>query len=117
VQHLGRQHRGKDGPRHEHSRARSDTYDTERGNNSLRPRGVNERPAWYLTRERNNAADRQDKPNVGLRPFMHRQEDGDKRAKSGLHIGEEEDEPIETAQAPGGGRGARGDRYEGPTPV
>src|ERR1700683_1395872 len=46
-------------------------------------------------------ADRQHKTDLALRPFLGGQVDRDEGAKSGLHIGEEKDEPVETAQALG----------------
>jgi hypothetical protein len=45
------------------------------------------------------AAHREDKADIDLGPFLGGQVDGHKRAKAGLDVGDEEDEPIEPAQA------------------
>ena len=57
------------------------------------------RAARHLPEQRHHAADRQHEADVDLRPFLRRQIDRDERAEPGLHVGDEEDEPVEAAQA------------------
>ena len=44
----------------------------------------------------------QDKTDVDLRPLLRGEKHRDERPKAGLHIGDEENEPIKPAQAPRG---------------
>src|SRR3974377_1660236 len=55
----------------------------------------------HLPGERNEAADRHDETDVGLRPFLRGQIDGNKWTEPGLYVSEAEDEPIEPAQTAG----------------
>ncbi len=82
----------------------SEGTDTDRrhrhaGNQSFRARPIDERPARDLTEQCDNSTDRQDEANFNLGPFLCRQIHGDEGAKSGLHVGQGEDEPIERASA------------------
>jgi len=49
--------------------------------------------------ERDKSADRQRKADIGLGSGLGREIDADERAKSRLHVGQEENEPIEAAPA------------------
>ena len=60
---------------------------------------INERADRNLQRHGGERADRQDHPNVQLRPILRCQIGGDKRSPSGLDVGEEECKPVEPALA------------------
>src|ERR1700691_3434617 len=79
--------------------ADTDSRDGDAGDQPLRPRGINERAAGHLADERNETSRRQDEADVDLCPLLRGEKDRDKRAKAGLHIGDEEDEPVKAAQA------------------
>src|SRR5580658_4224805 len=79
--------------------ADTDSRGGDAGDQSLRPRGINECAAGHLADERNEASRGQDEADVDLCPLLRGEKDRDKRAKAGLHIGDEEDEPIKAAKA------------------
>ena len=64
--------------------------------NALRTDCINQRTARSLPQKRDKTADCQKQPNINLRPLLRGQIDGDKRPESGLHIGDEEGEPVES---------------------
>ena len=55
--------------------------------------------ARHLADQPDDAADRQHKANLDLGPFLRRQIDRDEWAKTGLDVGEKEDEPVKAALA------------------
>ena len=61
--------------------------------------GIEQRAAGNLADQRHQAGDGEHEADIDLRPFLRRQIDRDEGAEAGLHVGHEEDEPIEPAQA------------------
>ena len=55
--------------------------------------------ARHLPQQSDHATDRQHQADLALGPFLGRQVDRDERTETRLDVGEEEDEPVETAQA------------------
>ncbi|MHC2369380.1 hypothetical protein ACVIQT_004028 [Bradyrhizobium diazoefficiens] len=81
-------------------RAAADGRDGKGGDQPLGFCRVDDRPARHLPDQGDDAANRQHEADLALRPFLRRQIDRDEGAEAGLHVGEEEDEPVEAAQAP-----------------
>ena len=94
-----RQHHGKDRMRRVGQSADANRRNRDAGDQSLRPRGVDECAAGHLADQRNEAGGGQDETDVDLRPLLRGEKDRDERPKASLHIGDEEDEPIKPAQA------------------
>ena len=90
---------GKDRRHGERERADPDSGDGRRRHPALRARGVDNRAARNLTDQADDSAGRQDKADIGLGPFFSGQIDGDEGAKSGLHVRQKKDEPVEGAAA------------------
>ena len=80
-------------------RADRDGGDGETGHQPLRSRGVDQRAAGHLPDQRHEAPDRENEADIDLGPFLRGQVDRDEWTKAGLHVGDEEDEPVEPAQA------------------
>ena len=68
-------------------------------------RRIDQRAARHLRDQRDEAGHGENKADVDLRPFLRGQIDRDERPETGLHVGDEEDEPVEAAQAASRGRG------------
>ena len=105
VQDVRGEHDGKDRHQGERQGAHADEHKRDRGETTFRARRVHQGSARYLSDERDEPADRQHEADVYLGPFIGREIDGDERAKARLHIGNEEGEPIEPAQALARGAG------------
>ena len=73
----------------------SHSGDGHRRHPALRARGVDNRAARDLTDQADDSASRQDKADIGLSPFFSGQIDGYEGAKSGLHVRQKKDEPVE----------------------
>jgi hypothetical protein len=52
-----------------------------------------------LSDQRNETGGGENETDIDLRPLLSGQKDRDERTKAGLNVGNEEDEPIEPAQA------------------
>src|SRR5581483_10051460 len=65
----------------------------------FRARRIDDGAARHLPDQPDDAADRQHQADLRLRPLLRGQIHRDERAKTGLHVGEEENEPVEPAQA------------------
>ena len=76
-----------------------DRDDGETCDQPFRSRGIDERAAGHLPDQRDETADGENEADIDLRPFLGGQIDRDERAETGLHIGDEEHEPVEPAQA------------------
>src|SRR6516225_2124191 len=61
--------------------------------------GINHGAARYLADQCNEARHRQDEADINLRPVLRSQVDRNKWTEASLHVGDEENEPIEAAQA------------------
>ena len=94
-----RQHHGKDRMRRVGQSADANRCNRNAGDQSLRPRCVDQGAAGHLADQRNEAGGGQDETDVDLRPLLRGEKDRDERPKAGLHIGDEEDKPIKSAQA------------------
>ena len=79
----------------ERERADPHSGDGHRRHPALRARGVDNRAARDLTDQADDSASRQDKADIGLSPFFSGQIDGYEGAKSGLHVRQKKDEPVE----------------------
>jgi hypothetical protein len=80
-------------------RADCDRDDGETCDQPFRSGGIDERAAGDLPDERDETADGENEADIDLRPFLGGQIDRDERAETGLHVGHEEHEPVEPAQA------------------
>ena len=83
----------------ERERADPDSRDGHSRHPARRARGVDDRSAGNLTHQADDSADGQDKADIGLGPFFRGEINGDESAKSSLYVRQEEDEPIESAEA------------------
>ncbi|MET4839520.1 hypothetical protein ABIF62_000015 [Bradyrhizobium japonicum] len=92
-------HHGEDRHRRVGQRAKADGRDRKGGDQPLGLCGIDDRATRHLPDQRDDAADRQHEADLDLRPFLRREVDRDEGAEPGLHVGEEEDEPVEAAQA------------------
>ena len=90
---------GKIGKQRIGKRRRRDHRQRDAGDQTLATAPIDDGAARHLADQRDDAADRQHEADIGLRPFLRRQVDRDERAESGLHVGDEEHEPVEPAQA------------------
>jgi len=99
VQRRRRHDDRKDRPGRIGKRAHADRRDRKAGHQPLGTGGIDDRAAGHLPEQPDHAADRQHQADLDLSPFLRRQVDRDERTESGLHICEEENEPVETALA------------------
>ena len=76
-------------------------------NQTFRSGGIDKGSARHLADQGDDAGRRQNQADVDLRPFLRSEKDRDEWAEPGLYIGDEEDEPIEAAQAARRGRQRR----------
>jgi hypothetical protein len=75
---------------------------------------VDDGPARNLRRQSKQSARGQDETDIGLAPSLRGEIDRDERAESGLDVGKEKSEPVESAQAAGKARRPRGRRLGRP---
>ena len=94
------EHDGKNRPGGESEGADADRNERENGDYAHRARRIDQRPEGNLADQADEPADRQYEADVDLRPFLGRQKYSDERAKSGLDIGDKEDEPVQAPTAP-----------------
>ena len=80
-------------------RAEADRADRNPGDQPFGARRVDQRAARHLRDERHETGRGENKADIDLRPFLGGEEYRDEGAETGLHVGDEEDEPIEAAQA------------------
>ena len=80
-------------------RTEADRADRDPGDQPFGARRIDQRAARHLANERHEAGRGENKADIDLRPFLRGEKDRDERAETGLHVGDEEDEPIEAAQA------------------
>ena len=73
--------------------------DGDAGNKAFGSGGVNQPAAGHLPGQRDKPGYRQNQTDIGLCPFLCSQIDREERSKSGLDVGDAEDEPVETAKA------------------
>jgi hypothetical protein len=99
VEHSCCDHNDKDWPQSQYKGANTDADDRQGGRTSNRANGIDDRPAGHLSDQANQTPDRENKTDIGQRPLLRRQVDRDERAKTGLHVRHEENEPIESAKA------------------
>ena len=100
MQDRGRQHHRENRQRRIGERADADrrrratpaTSRSERAASTSAPPGI-----W--PDQRDEARGREHQADVDLRPFLRGEIDRDERPEAGLHVGDEEDEPVEPAQA------------------
>ena len=90
---------GKDRQRRIGQRADANRDDGDAGDQPFRARGVDHGAARHLADQRDEAGRRKHEADVDLRPLLRREIDRHERTETGLHVGDEEDEPIEAAQA------------------
>ena len=100
MQHRSRQHHGKDRPRGIAEGACANRRHRNAGDKALRAGGIDQRAAGHLPDQRDETGRRQNEPDIDLGPSLRGEIDRDERSESGLHVGDEENEPIEPAQAP-----------------
>ena len=77
----------------------ADGDDGDAGDEALGARGIDDGAAGHLAEQRHDARRRLHEADIELRPALPGQIDRHERAETGLHVGDEEDEPIEPAQA------------------
>ena len=77
----------------------ADGDDGDAGNEAFGARGIDDGAARHLAQQRHDARRRLHKADIELRPALPGEVDRHERAETGLHVGDEEDEPIEPAQA------------------
>src|SRR5262249_57945517 len=77
----------------------ADHRDRDGGDETFGAYRVDQRAARHLSGQRNRAADRQHDTDVDLGPGGRGEIVVDERTEARLHVGDEEDEPVEPAQA------------------
>ncbi len=84
---------------------RADGDQDERGGEQqpLRAHVVHQGAARCLARDGDEGAHRERQPDASLRPALRREVEGDERAETRLHVGDEEVQPVESALASGRG--------------
>lgn len=60
---------------------------------------IDEDAAGNLSEQADYAADGENETDIGLRPFLAGQIDGDEGTEAGLNVGDAKDEPVQAAQA------------------
>ena len=105
MQRGGHHDDGKDRPRRIGKRYAADGRNRKARDQPFGFRSVDDRPARHLPEQPDDAGNREHEADLALRPFFRGQIDRDERTKAGLHVGQEEDEPVERAQAPRRGVG------------
>ena len=98
MQNRGGQDNGKDRPNGIRECAHANGRHGQPGNEPLRSRRIDQSATGHLARQRDETTHRKDETDFDLCPFLRRQIDRDERAETGLHVGEEKNEPVETAQ-------------------
>jgi hypothetical protein len=99
MEHSCRSDDDEDRPQSQHKSADADAGDRRGGRASFRANRIDHRAAGHLPEQADHAADRENKADIGQRPFLGGQIDRDEWAKAGLNVRHEESEPIEPAQA------------------
>ena len=97
MQRRGRRHHRKDRPQRIGQRAAADGRDRQTSHQPFGARGIDDGSARYLSEQADDPADREHEADLDLRPFLRGQIDRHEGAKTGLHVGEKEDEPVEAA--------------------
>jgi hypothetical protein len=87
------------GPEREHERAAADREHSDRRERALRAHAIDNGSRGYLKPESCERSGGEDQPDVALAPGHRREVGGHERPPSGLHVGEEEREGVERAQA------------------
>jgi len=87
--------------------ADADRSNGDAADQTFRSGGIDQGAARHLADQRDDASRGQNQADVDLRPFLRSEKNRDERAEPGLHIGDEEDEPIDAAQAARRGRQRR----------
>ena len=100
VQHLCAKHHAEDRPQCQQESAAADCGHGDCREQAFGGDVIDQRADRNLQRHGGERPDRQDQPDVQLRPTLRRQIGGDKRSPSGLDVGEEECKPVEPALAP-----------------
>ena len=99
VQDRSRQHDREDRQRRIGQGGDADGDDGDAGDHPFRTGGIDDGAAGHLAEQRHDARRRLHEADIELRPALPGQVDRHERAETGLHVGDEEDEPIEPAQA------------------
>ena len=99
VQDRSRQHHRKDRQHRIAQGADADRHDRNAGDEALGSGGIDQGAARHLSDQRNEARRRLHEPDIDLGPALRGEINRDERPESGLHVGDEENEPIEPAQA------------------
>ncbi len=99
MQNGRRRHHRKDRPQRIGQRGAADGGDRQARHQPLGTRVIDDSAAGHLPEQADDAADRQHKADLDLRPFLRSQIDRNERAEAGLNVGEKEDEPVEAALA------------------
>src|SRR5262245_11351636 len=106
MEQRGTQNDGKDWPDGISQRAHADHADCETGDQPLRARPIDQPSSRHLTKQRSQSAHGKNQADLNLSPFLRCQIDCDEGAKTGLHVGKKEYEPIKAARASNRGSAA-----------
>ena len=102
VQYPRQENNGKGRPSCERESRKTYGHQRESDDTTQGFRRIHQNPERNLTEQRDESADGQNKPDIQLGPFLVSEKDGDKRAESGLDIGDKKHQPIQALSAPTG---------------
>jgi hypothetical protein len=81
-------------PERQRKGASANRHNRDASEEFCRAHGIDQSTARHLNRQGNEGPRRENEADVELRPLMCGQIDRDEWPKTGLHVGEEESEPI-----------------------